>query len=185
MLSGDGYGLLPIREVQPSKLLTFDCGKPRLNDFLTKTAVAMYEARLGLTTVIFHADFDGVVGYFTLANDAIVLNESEKFELGLNLDVTLTSFPAVKIGRLAIASKLQGMGTGTAVLDIIKGTVLDSTSLSSARLLVVDADNDEAVLRFYEQRGFKKSLWSEKIYQTQGGRKRPPTKKMLLDILGD
>lgn len=100
MLPGDGYGYLAIPEVDRGVLSSFCCGKPHLDKFLKNTALALHESRLGFTSVVFHQQVDGPVGFFTLANDAIPLNESEKFELRLHDDITLNSFPAVKIGRL-------------------------------------------------------------------------------------
>ena len=100
MLTDEGYGYLPITEVDPATLGTFSCGKPRLDDFLSAQALALHKARLGFTNVVFHQQFEGPVGYFTLANDAIKLNDSEKFELGFGEQVELAAFPAVKIGRL-------------------------------------------------------------------------------------
>ncbi len=66
--------------VEPATLGTFSCvKKTRLDGFLTAQAPTLHEARLGLTGVVFHQQFEGPVGYFTLANDAIKLNDSEKF----------------------------------------------------------------------------------------------------------
>ena len=76
MLTDEGYGYLPITEVDPATLGTFSCGKPRLDDFLSAQALALHKARLGFTNVVFHQQFEGPVGYFTLANDAIKLVSS-------------------------------------------------------------------------------------------------------------
>lgn len=54
MLSEAGYGYLPITEVNPAILGTFPCGKPRLDEFLTTQALALHEARLCFTNVVFH-----------------------------------------------------------------------------------------------------------------------------------
>jgi hypothetical protein len=93
--------------VNPAILGAFSCGKPRLDEFLTAHALALHEARLGFTNVVFHQQFEGPLGYFTLANDAIKLNDSEKFELGFGEHIELAAFPAVKIGRLAVHQDLQ------------------------------------------------------------------------------
>lgn len=38
----------------PAALSIFSCGKPRLDDFLTSQALALHEAKPGLTNVVFH-----------------------------------------------------------------------------------------------------------------------------------
>ena len=163
MLTDEGYGYLPITKVDPATLGTFSCGKPRLDDFLTAQALTLHEARLGFTNVAFHQHFEGPVGYFTLANDAIKLNNSEKFDLGVYEHIELAAFPAVKIGRLAVHQDLQRTGVGAALMALLLGDILNTAGLSAARLIVVDADNDEAVLGFYRKLGFEVSLWAEEM----------------------
>lgn len=184
MLSPEKYGLLAIPEVETDALASFRCTKPRLDEFLVEGALPFHLARLGFTNVVFHEDYEGPVAYFTLSNDAIPLNESEKFDLGFDSELSLSSFPAVKIGRLAVHQQLQREGVGTAVMDLIIGEILDSSYLSAGRLLVVDADNDEHVLSFYKRLGFENSLWAADVARrNQSTRARATTIKMHRDIL--
>lgn len=186
MLSPDGYGHLSVLDVDASIFDTFTCGKQNLDEFITKTALPFQEARLGFTRVVFHEAFHGPVGYFTLSNDAIPLNPSERFELGLAEFVQLPSFPAVKLGRLAVHRELQGKGVGSAIMDLIIGEVADTGALCAGRLIVVDADNEPAVLDFYRKVGFEKSLWAEAQARNHGGSRKnrtAATVKMHRDIL--
>ncbi len=186
MLSEEGYGYLPITEVSPAIFRAFSCGKPRLDEFLTTQALALHEARLGFTNVVFHQQFDGPVGYFALANDAIKLNDSEKFELGFGEHIELAAFPAVKIGRLAVHQDLQRTGVGAALMTLLLGDILNSAGLSAARLIVVDADNDEAVLGFYRKLGFEVSLWAEEMAKNHTKKRiQPATIKMHRDVFKD
>jgi hypothetical protein len=108
-LAADGYGLLPIDEVTPQDLLAgFRCGKQHLDEFLTGQALDWHRKRLGFTTVVFHRDVQGVVAYFTLANDGLPLTTAEQLEL--DVDRPLSAYPAVKLGRLAVSEVLQGQG---------------------------------------------------------------------------
>lgn len=183
MLSDEGYGCLPITKVDPTSLGAFSCGKPHLDEFLTVQALALHGARLGFTNVVFHEQFDGPVGYFTLANDAIKLNNSEKFELGFGEHTELAAFPAVKIGRLAVHQDLQRTGVGAALMTLLLGDILNTAGLSAARLIVVDADNDDAVLGFYRKLGFENSLWAEEIAKNHTKKQvRPATIKMHRDV---
>jgi hypothetical protein len=124
--------------------------------------------------VVFHQQFEGPVGYFTLANDAIKLNDSEKFELGFGEHIELAAFPAVKIGRLAVHQDLHRKGVGVALMTLLLGDILNTAGLSAARLIVVDADNDDAVLRFYEKLGFETSLWAEEMAKNHTSVLSPP-----------
>lgn len=185
-LAEDGFGLLPVVEVSPEALVSFDCGKPHLNEFLVN-APNFHRDRLGLTSVVFHRDLAGrVIGYFTLANDSLPLTTSEQGELGLHDTVVLKAYPAVKLGRLAVASDLQGQGIGEQVMDLVHGEILDSTSLSAARLVILDADNEQRVVRFYRGLGYQESLWAEK-QATKGAGSKPvapaSTIKMIRDIM--
>ena len=185
-LAEGGYGLLPVVEVSPEALADFDCGKPHLNEFLVN-ARYFHRDRLGLTSVVFHHDLAGrVVGYFTLANDSLPLTTSEQGELGLHDTVVLKAYPAVKLGRLAVASDLQGQGVGEQVMDLVHGEILDSASLSAVRLVILDADNDPQVVRFYRKLGYQESLWAEKqALKVAGSKSVAPasTIKMIRDIL--
>ncbi len=161
-LAEDGYGLLPIVDISPEATTGFDCGKPHLNEFLV-SARFFHRDRLGLTSVVFHRDVPNqVIGYFTLANDALPLTTSEQGELGLQDTIPLKAYPAVKLGRLAVAAAFQGQGIGEQVMDLVHGEILDSSSLSAARLVILDADNEPRVLSFYRKLGYQESLWAEK-----------------------
>ncbi len=55
-----------------------------MNGFLTDKASFFHQVRLGLTSVVMHAQFaDEVLEYFTLSNDAIQRMTSEELELAL------------------------------------------------------------------------------------------------------
>lgn len=179
----EGYGLLPIPQVSAEALEQFSCGKQNLDEFVRLHAANMHARRFAFTNLVFHEDYKGALAYFTLVNDEIPLNESEKLDLGEAEHITLDKFPAVKIARLAVCAGQQSQGVGADVMDLIAGEILDSSSLSAARLLVVDAENDERVVRFYEKMGFAKSLWAEKQRAHHGGNRRPPTVKMIRDLL--
>jgi GNAT superfamily N-acetyltransferase len=184
MLGSDGYGLLPLPEVKSEHIQAFDCGTAHLNEFLRDSASALHAYRLGYTSVVFHGDYEGPVGYFTLCNDAIPLSSSEMFEMDIDeAEIQLKAFPAVKIGRLAVASDLQSKGVGAAILKLLLGEVLDSRTLSTARILVVDADNKERVISFYERQGFERSAWAAKQAQNHKEKGGLRAVKMLRDIL--
>lgn len=173
-LREQAFGLLPVTEVDAGLLTAFRCGKPHLDQYLVGCA-DMHRDRLGHTSVVFHEDvFGAAIGYFTLANDAIPLSTSEQGNLGLHDQIDLKAYPAVKICRFAVSEALQGQGVGPQILELVLGEVLGSASLSAARLVTVDADNEPSVLRFYVRHGFEISLWADKIAKNNApGNKAP------------
>lgn len=184
-LPSDGYGLLPVTEISPALLGSFSCRKTRLDEFLRETSVFYHRERLGFTWVVVHEQCQDILAYFTLGNDALTLTSSEEADLSLPDYAGLTHFPAVKMGRLAVATPYQKTGVSRRVMELALDEVRGDQGLSSAaRLVVVDADNDETVLRYYERHGFVRSLWADKQAEHQGGKRHHRTTiKMLRDIL--
>lgn len=183
-LADDGFGLMPVVDIDADLLAGFDCGKDHLNEFLTN-APNFHRIRLGSTTVVFHQDLpDRIVGYFTLSNDSLPLKTSEQTDLGL-IEHDLKAYPAVKLGRLAVAKDLQGQGIGQQIMRLVHGEILDSDSPSAARLVILDADNDLPVVRFYDKLGYQTSLWAEEQAAAHRAKKAgtPRTVKMIGDIL--
>lgn len=181
MLAAEGFGLLKVTDVAPELLAHFSCGKPRLDSFLLESARDWHRRRLGFTHLVFHNDVDGPIGYFTLSHDSIPLNTSEQEEV--EAETGLTSFPAVKLGRLAVQTGLQGKGIGSQILELAIGEAVQAESPSASRLMVVDADNEERVKAFYVKHGFQDSLWALRQLRHHGGRGTPAAVKMWLDLL--
>ncbi len=172
------YGLIPIDTVALQYVENFTCSDAELDRFLKVDAMAFHHGRIGYTTCVFHRDFVGMVGYFTLANDSIKLNDSEFMDLGLNIETQLRSIPSVKIGKFAVNQTLQRNGSGRAMVDLIIDHVLDEGGLSAARMLVLDARPD--VVLFYERCHFVHSLHAEQRARHEGGGQ---TIKMYRDVL--
>ncbi len=72
-------------------------------------------------------------------------------------------------------------------MGFVHGEVLESASLSAARLVILDADNEEPVVEFYRSLGYQESLWAENQAKHQAAKVkatgRPVTVKMIRDIL--
>lgn len=63
------------------------------------------------------------------------------------------SYPAVKIGRLAVSLKHRKEGLGSSILCVIKETLREENHLSDFRFLTVDAYL--SAVPFYEKNDFK------------------------------
>lgn len=185
MLSAAGFtGLIPIHQVASAVehyLGEFKCGRQDLDEFISEHARDQHEDHLSYTSVLFHEDFEGLVGYITLTNDAVGMELSEVGELGLRNNVDLKFYPAIKICRLAIHSDLQSQGVGEKLIELALGEILLSQSITAARLLITDAVNSPRVIQFYERCGFLESYWATRQQKSRGGSVRA-TIKMIRDI---
>ncbi|MDR0811663.1 MAG: hypothetical protein LBN23_05265 [Paludibacter sp.] len=96
----------------------FDCGNSDLNEFLLNDS-KIYLRHLRYTTTVLETESQ-TVAYYSLANDLLVIRDIEDFteELENDSDTKIEAdfwefffsqrtFPAVKLGRLAVDSDFQ------------------------------------------------------------------------------
>jgi predicted GNAT family N-acyltransferase len=127
-----------------------------LNDFLLKDA-KKYSASLLAVTYLLQVG-DETVAYFSLSNDRLIKNDSEKtiwnkINRVIPNDKRRRSYPAVKIGRLAVAQKYAGMGLGSHIILAIREMFTAEPQRAGCRFLMVDAYRD--ALPFYQKNYFK------------------------------
>lgn len=98
----------------------FDCYDEDLNDFILNEASLYRNALLSVTYVVEDKITDEVLAYFSLSNDKISISDFENktdFNRFRKHKFTnqkrLRSYPAIKIGRLAIAKSAQRQSIGT------------------------------------------------------------------------
>ena len=137
----------------------FDCGDPVLNGFLRDEAKPFLETRLARTFVLYDRDEDQIAGFFCLLNDKVskqdVANSDwRKIKKLFPHSKHFGSYPAVKVGRLAIAVSYRHQGWGREILYIIKQRLLHDPGYSMFRFLTVDAYLES--VPFYERNGFRK-----------------------------
>jgi GNAT superfamily N-acetyltransferase len=174
MFSREGYGLLPVSDVDDILLAAFDCGTSTLNDFLRQHAKGFHARRLSFTSLVLHQDYEGVLGFFSLSTDGLKLNDSERFDLDIQAEFPASYVSAVMIGRLAVASDCHGKGVGSMALDLIRGEAIKAP----ARLLVVDAV--DVAVPFYAKNGFQEALFAK---SKKAANKTSRTTKMWLDLI--
>lgn len=134
----------------------FDCGDTDLNGFLCDDA-SYYQQQLLANTFILE-DEHQTIAYFCLLNDkisqtTIARNLWRKIRKTLPHEKHLGSYPAVKIGRLAVSIHYKGQGLGTDLVSAIKQMLVNNTAVSACRFLTVDAYKD--ALPFYQKNGFR------------------------------
>jgi predicted GNAT family N-acyltransferase len=90
-----------------------------------------------------------VVAYYALAAHQ-VQREALPQSIGRG---SLNNIPAVLLGKFALTRHLQGRGLGAELLVDALERVVAATQIVAARLVVVDADNED-IVGFYERFGF-------------------------------
>ena len=141
----------------------FDCRVGLLNDFLLEEDANIPNARhhsleLLAETYVFEDDASGkTVAYFSLLNDKVDRDLSNKTIWNrLSREIPNAkrrrSYPAVKIGRLAVDKDYEGHSFGRISLNYIKQTLLENR-VSGCRFVTVDALKD--AVGFYQKNGFQ------------------------------
>ena len=136
----------------------FDCGDADLNGFLLDDAVAFHSKHIGKTFVIEDEEEKEILAYFCLLNDKITKIEAsnsawKKVKKLFFFFKHFNSYPAVKIGRLAVSTKFKSQGIGSKIIWLIKVHLRDEITLSDFRFLTVDAYL--SAVPFYEKNDFK------------------------------
>lgn len=152
------FGKLLLRQLQSdTEIKPFDCGDGDLNDFLYSDAKKYQQQMMAITYLLETRERDCTVAYYSLLNDKIVFDpEQKKLWNRLNRRVANSKhrkdYPAVKIGRLAVSARYEGLGMGGAIILQIKH-VFATLSRSACRFLTVDAY--ASAVPFYEKCGFQ------------------------------
>lgn len=137
----------------------FDCHDEDLNDFILNEASLYRNALLSVTYVVEDKKSEEVLAYFSLSNDKISISDFEsKTEFNrfrkhkfVN-EKRLRSYPAIKIGRLAIAKSAQNQSIGTYLLEFIEDYFIVDNK-SGCRFVTVDAYVD--AIPFYIKNNYQ------------------------------
>lgn len=148
------------------KIDAFDCGDDDLNDFILNSSVLYKEEMLAITYLVQTRTSGEVLAYFSLANDRISITDFEnKTEFNrfrkrrfVN-EKRLKSYPAVKIGRLAVYINARHLKLGSKILDFIK-ILFSKNNRAGCRFITVDAYI--AALPFYLKNNFTELTLSDK-----------------------
>ncbi len=125
----------------------FECGESSLDSWLKRRALQNEEAGASRTYVL--RARQEIAGYYALATGAIAHVEAT----GKVRRNTPDPVPVIILGRLAIASKFQGGGIGSALLRDAVLRIVQAAEIAGIRAILVHAISDQAK-RFYEKYGF-------------------------------
>jgi GNAT superfamily N-acetyltransferase len=136
----------------------FDCGRPALNIFLARHALAN-QMMGGAHSYLGLAEGGTIAGYYSLAVGSVVHAEApERLAKGL----ARHPIPVMILARLATATAWQGRGIGKGLLKDALLRTLQAADIAGIRALVVHA-KDEPARAFYEHFGF--TAWPDNPLQ--------------------
>ena len=147
-------GIITVPELlnREHDLLSFDCGKPSLNDWLKKKALKAHLVGGSARTYVVCSPANRVVGYFALSTGA-VNREDVSGRVKKNMP---NPIPIVLLGRLAVDQQFKGKGIGSSLLrDALNRVVLASEQIGVRAILVHALDEDAR--SFYLKHGFYES----------------------------
>ncbi len=126
----------------------FDCGNDELNAWLQRHALASHKADLARTYLAL--DGNTVAGYVSLTTGSVRPEDAPK-----RLTRGMPRYPigTILIARLAVDVSYQGRHLGSRLLAEGLRRAVAASDAAAARLVVVDAIDDDAV-GFYQRWGF-------------------------------
>lgn len=143
--------LQPPQSIKPAHdVSAFDCGRPVLDDWLKRKALANEASGASRTYVV--CEDEKVLAYYCIANGAVARSESP----GRVRRSMPDPIPVMVIGRLAVDSRLQGQGAGSALLRDAVIRTLNAAEIAGIRAILVHA-LDDAAAAFYRGKGFLNS----------------------------
>ena len=137
-----------IKEFKGYSFEAFDSGNEELNLYFKKYALINDDNNIGKTFVL--SDNEDIIGFVTICNAQVEFQE---------MPATYTKWmpkypvPAIRIARLAVDTKYQRKGYGTALLSFAFKKILLVSYNSGIKLVIVDAKDSSKA--FYEGFGFK------------------------------
>lgn len=138
-------------------LHSFKCTEGDLNEFLIDESKDYQSELLAKTYLLVNPSNGDIVAYYSLLNDVIRLDETEKSVRNrINRKIPFSKqrkhYPAVKVGRLAVNEAYAGMGIGRLLLDSVK-FIFTHGNRTGCRFLTVDAL--ASATGFYERNNFR------------------------------
>ena len=120
----------------------FESEDEELNDFLLNDAKNYLVQRLAVTYMI--ENETDTIAYFCLSNDTVQRFMADrvawkKIRKRIPNAKLRSSYPAVKIGRLAVSKKYAGSGFGRLMIQIVRKIFVSDTQQTGCRFVTVDA----------------------------------------------
>jgi GNAT superfamily N-acetyltransferase len=124
-------------------------GSIPLQNFLTHHALDNQKKKLSTTWIIVKKSHPKVpLGYFSLACASIDVNDLDAVDL--KGCPTFERFPALLIGKFAVADRHQNNGLGTLLMDYVYAITIRLSGITGCRYLIVESKPTSTW--FYEEK---------------------------------
>lgn len=146
--------MLVVEQLKPKRHARdhFACGEPTLDAYLRQQAAQHRRDGISTTHVLLDdAEPSRIVGYYSLSAAQLLLTDLLE---GDRKALPAYPVPAVRMGRLAVASNEQGKGHGDYLLAHAVARCLTLRAQLGVRVLLVDALHEKAT-SFYRAYGFR------------------------------
>ena len=176
-----------IRRFRPETdtIKPFDCGNSDLNGFLLETntkepnATLSEKELMAATYIVEDSNSHDILAYFSLLHDKIDRHIADKIIWNrLSREIPnakrRSSYPSLKIGKLAVSKSVKSHGLGTQIINFIEWLYLQDRR-AGCRFITVDAlreaetfyrknffkplinheSDDETVLMFFDLKGLE------------------------------
>lgn len=132
----------------------FECGEPTLDAYLRRQAAQHHRDGISTTHVLVDdAAPARILGYYSLSAAQLLLTDLQEADRRRLPDYPV---PAIRMGRLAVATSEQGKGHGDYLLAHALARCLELRQQLGVRVLLVDALHGKAA-RFYRAYGFREA----------------------------
>lgn len=154
-MNRDDFDILDL--TPETDLKAFKCTEGDLNEFLIDESKDYQTELLARTYLVVHKQSGAIAAFFSLLNDVIKLNETERsIRNRINRKIPFCKqrnhYPAVKVGRLAVHEAFAGQGIGRYILDNVK-IIFTHGNRTGCRFVTVDALT--SATGFYERNSFR------------------------------
>ncbi len=141
---------------QETVIKPFKSSDSDLNSFLMNDAKKYAAEFLAVTYLVENSK--ETIAYFSLLNDRVLMDDEEKniwnrLNRFISNNKRRKSYPAVKIGRLAVGEKYVNSGIGREIILFVAKMFVTKQQKSGCRFITVDAY--DSALGFYEKLGFQ------------------------------
>jgi GNAT superfamily N-acetyltransferase len=141
---------------QDTVIKPFESEDRDLNDFLLNDA-KNYQKSLLSVTYLYRTE-EETIAYFCLSHDSLTKDEEaksswNKLNRAIANEKRRKSYPAVKIGRLAVSKKYARLGFGNIMIKSVMNMYANNQQQAGCRFVTVDAYRN--ALPFYEKNRFR------------------------------
>lgn len=148
--------MLIVEQLQPKRhdRNGFACGEPTLDAYLRQQAAQHHRHGISTTHILVDdADPVRILGYYSLSAAQLLLTDLQEAD---RKRLPNYPVPAIRMGRLAVATSEQGKGHGDYLLGHAVARCLGLREQLGVRVLLVDALHEKAA-RFYRSYGFREA----------------------------